>query len=157
MILVGLDFSCVAFLLKNQILPNIKKVENSDCNMADDLDILWVQFCSEKDNILLGVVYIPPENSPYSNINLFDDLENNLIYLKGNVENCKICLVGDFNSRTAEMSDNLLTETRMDSCDDSENELLIHAHALNVCNISLSMSSGDDICNNYGYRFVCLL
>ena len=122
--------------------------------MADDLDILWVQFCSEKDNILLGVVYIPPENSPYSNINLFDDLENNLIYLKGDVENCKICLMGDFNSRTAEMSDNLLTETRMDSCDDFENELLIHAHALNVCNISLSRSSGDDICNNYGYRFV---
>ena len=50
----------VAFLIKKQILPNIKKVENSDCNMADDLDILWVQFCSEKDNILLGLVYIPP-------------------------------------------------------------------------------------------------
>ena len=53
--------------------------------MADDLDILWVQFCSDKDNILLGVVYIPPENSPYSNINLFDDLENILIYLKGHI------------------------------------------------------------------------
>ena len=52
------------------------------------------------------------------------------------------------------MSDNLLTETRMDSCDDFENELLIHAHALSLCNISLRRSSGDDICNNYGYRFV---
>ena len=52
------------------------------------------------------------------------------------------------------MSDNLLTETRMDSCDDFKNELLIHAHALNVCNISLSRSSGDDICSNYGYRSV---
>ena len=40
-----------------------------------------------------------------------------------------------------------------DSCDDFENELLIHAHALNLCNISLRRSSGDDICNNYGYRF----
>ena len=48
--------------------------------------------------------------------------------------------MGDFNSRTAEMSDNLLTETRMESCDDFENELLIHAHALNLCNISLRRS-----------------
>ena len=85
---------------------------------------------------------------------MFADLENNLIYLKGNVENCKICLMGDFSSRTATMSDNLLTETRMDSCDDFENELLIHAHALSLCNISLRRYSGDDICNNYGYRFV---
>ena len=75
-----------------------------------------------------------PENSSYSNINLFDDLEYNPIYLKGNVENCNY-LMGDFNSRTAKMSDNLLTETCMDSCDDFENELLIHAQALTLCNI----------------------
>ena len=55
-------------------------------------------------------------------------------------------------SRTAKMSDNLLTETCMDSCDiDFENELLIHAQALSLCNISLHRSSGDDICNNYDY------
>ena len=57
-----------------------------------------------------------------------------------------------FNSRTAKMSDNLLTETCINSCD--ENELLIHAQALSLCNISLHRSNGDDICNNYGYRFV---
>ena len=113
--------------------------------MADTLDILWVQFCSKKDNILLGVVYILTENSPYSSINLFGDLENNLIYLKGNVENGQICLMGHFNNRTAKMSDNLLTETYMDSRDNFENELLIHAQALSLCSISLDRSSGDDI------------
>ena len=31
---------------------------------------------------------------------------------------------------------------------------MIHAQALSLCNISLHRSIGDDICNNYGYRFV---
>ena len=55
-------------------------------------------------------------------------------------------------SKTAKISDNLLTETCMDSCDiDFEAKLLIHTQ---LCNISPHRSSGDDICNNYGYWFV---
>jgi hypothetical protein len=55
-------------------------------------------------NILLGVVYVPPENSKYSSIEIFNEIENDLLLLEKS-HTGGICLVGDFNSRCNNMSD----------------------------------------------------
>jgi endonuclease/exonuclease/phosphatase (EEP) superfamily protein YafD len=47
-------------------------------------------------------VYIPPERSSYYDEEIFDDLENDIVYFskKGNV-----MLLGDFNARTSKLED----------------------------------------------------
>ena len=51
----------------------------------------------------MGCVYIPPENSLYSSINAFLDIENELInFIERDM---KCALVGDFNAKTAVLED----------------------------------------------------
>jgi hypothetical protein len=52
---------------------------------------------------LLGCVYIPPENSKYSTIDAFTEIENEFISLLGN--NSRYALVGDFNAKTSDLPD----------------------------------------------------
>lgn len=54
----------------------------------------------EKD-IIIGVVYIPPTNSNYANIEAFQEIEDDLV--KYNNDN--IILMGDFNAHTADESE----------------------------------------------------
>ena len=46
----------------------------------------------------MGCVYIPPENSLYSSINAFLDIENELVNFIE--KDMKCALVGDFNAKT---------------------------------------------------------
>lgn len=53
---------------------------------------------SSNNDLYLCGVYIPPENSHYFDCEIFDNLENDIIYFstKGN-----IMILGDFNARTS--------------------------------------------------------
>jgi hypothetical protein len=51
----------------------------------------------------LGCVYIPPENSLYSSINAFLDIENELVNFIE--KDMKCALVGDFNPKTTVLED----------------------------------------------------
>lgn len=51
------------------------------------------------ENIACGTVYIPPENSSYSSPKIFNEIENDLLSIS--INHKYICLLGDFNSRTA--------------------------------------------------------
>jgi hypothetical protein len=58
--------------------------------------------CSERlllQKTLFGVVYIPPDNSIYSNIDMFNDIENTLLD-----NDLQACLIGDFNAHTGNVS-----------------------------------------------------
>jgi len=55
------------------------------------------------NNLLLGCVYIPPENSLYSSIDAFLDIENELVNFIE--KDMKCALVGDFNAKTAVLED----------------------------------------------------
>ena len=64
--------------------------------------ILWTKVSKrlhklEKD-LLVGVVYIPPENSKYSSRDAFDEIE--LEWMNMNRNQNFVLLTGDFNSRT---------------------------------------------------------
>jgi hypothetical protein len=51
-------------------------------------------------DLLLGIVYIPPEYSRYSSRDAFSQIENEYLEFTEKIKN--ICLIGDFNARTTE-------------------------------------------------------
>jgi exonuclease III len=53
---------------------------------TDSEYIQWIKFSKDifSDEFLLGCVYIPPENSKYSTIDAFTEIENEFISLLGN-------------------------------------------------------------------------
>ena len=55
--------------------------------------------------IIFSVVYIPPESSIYSDLELFDNLEDKIQSLKPMFENSSFCISGDFNAKTKTLSD----------------------------------------------------
>jgi hypothetical protein len=69
---------------------------------TDSEYIQWIKFSKDifSDEFLLGCVYIPPENSKYSTIDAFTEIENEFISLLGN--NSRYALVGDFNAKTSD-------------------------------------------------------
>ena len=71
---------------------------------SDSEYVHWVEFtkCLNSD-MLLGCVYIPPENSNYLFEETFIEVEDELLFFSRDHKN--IALAGDFNSRTSNVSD----------------------------------------------------
>jgi hypothetical protein len=54
--------------------------------------------------VLFGAMCIPPENSIYSSIDIFDVIEDDILKFVAE-KNCKVCLLGDFNARSGTKDD----------------------------------------------------
>ena len=69
--------------------------------------VQWIsisnQLLSIDKTLLLGCIYIPPENSLYSSDECFNAIETEMCNLLTN--DCTIALIGDFNSRTKNKDD----------------------------------------------------
>lgn len=65
------------------------------------------ELLNSENHLYLCGVYIPPEQSNYYDIEIFDNLENEAIMFptKGNV-----MLIGDFNARTSKLEDFVSSE-----------------------------------------------
>ena len=61
------------------------------------------------EKVLMGSIYIPPENSKYASENAFDEIESELISLSSKNANY-VSLFGDFNGRTGTMPDYVITD-----------------------------------------------
>ena len=76
------------------------RVKKHYCFISSDLCANLLFFKLSKKyvtcDILFGVVYIPPEGSPFENKDVFTELENSLLLL----EHDGVCFLGDFNTRT---------------------------------------------------------
>ena len=96
----------VALLVKKNISNHVhihEPTTNFENNISDDF-IMWVKIEKLfKVNVLLGITYIPPESSPYSSIDMFHVLENQLMSLAD--MNMSLCLMGDLNARTKNLED----------------------------------------------------
>ena len=142
----------VAVLVRNEICKYVKILDT-------DLDfLLW--FTIEKEligtvqDILCCVVYIPPENSDYSNISMFETMEEDFIKVH-NEE--LVCFMGDFNARTKDLSDLLgMDADILDSLelDDHLKEKILEENILDELGFSLNRNSQDKNVNNYGFRLV---
>jgi len=91
----------IAFGYKENLDKFITIIKN------DSKFVFWVKVSSTvfklDENVLIGVVYIPPEFTSYSSQEAFNDM-----YF--DIRNCSrlykyISLAGDFNARTAELND----------------------------------------------------
>jgi hypothetical protein len=61
------------------------------------------EILQDDKNLLLGCVYIPPENSKYASKESFSEIEDEILELQSN--NCNIALLGDFNAITKTLDD----------------------------------------------------
>jgi hypothetical protein len=115
---------------------------------------------STKDLFIYGV-YIPPERSSYYDEEIFDDLENDIVYFskKGNV-----MLLGDFNARTSKLEDfvsnkgntfiNDITETAFQPKIRESFDSYINKHGKNlieICkNCNLRILNGRTLGDSFG-------
>lgn len=141
----------VALLVK-QHLANYVDIIPSESDY-----VLW--FKLKRDlmgiNFLGAVVYVPPENSRYSDLSLFDELENDFTAITAG-EDTHVCMAGDFNARTGVISDVLLSN------DTIFNEGLLDFVTENVrtdllmgdMGIPIERKSKDHEVNNYGTRLI---
>jgi hypothetical protein len=140
----------IVLYAKNDLAPHVKAVE------TESDFILWFEMkgCvfSLNDDVLCGIVYIPPENSRYSSPDAFNQIENELISLKAKSE--YVCLLGDFNSRISN-DDCIFKRNEKDS-----NELPIYideisdVYKLEQLKIPIKRNSMDTKKNSYGNMFI---
>ena len=55
--------------------------------------------------LIIGNVYIQPPDSPYSTGHEYDQIMGDLIDISIRYKDCKVCIIGDFNSRTGSLPD----------------------------------------------------
>lgn len=110
----------IAVYVRNN-LKSLVKCVSTPCEF-----VLWVVLNIQNNDCLIGAVYIPPENSKYVSPDVYDQIEEEYLTLAGIYKH--VCLIGDFNSRTAEALD-FITDDELDmfdleNIDDSVDKLI---------------------------------
>jgi hypothetical protein len=88
-----------------------------------------------------------PENSVYSNIDIFDVIQNDIVKYTAETR-CKVCLVGDFNAHTGlktdftDINDYVLNSVQLDD--------VINIVDLDTLGIDVTHHNLDLLVNNYG-------
>ena len=123
----------VAVIVKNTI---VKYVEQLPLSFQDTI---WVKIKKlfEKP-IVMAAIYNPPENSRYADDNLFDFKEK--VVLDNDDKTCSICLLGDFNARTANLPDSV----QDDSFENLNNQEFVPPQR----------SNQDNTVNKYGHKLL---
>ena len=121
-----------------------ERIDNSVINKYKFVDadlmseVLYFKFDKEflGKEVLFGCVYLPPEGSDYYDRNFLSNMENDVASLNSDA----ICLLGDFNARTASVP-----EYSLDNYDDTDEY---------ICSADFSMlpnrNSEDTVVNNMG-------
>jgi hypothetical protein len=110
------------------------------------------QLTNYDSDILIGAVYVPPESSRFSSVDLFDDIERSLCELRSRYCNCDVLLFGDFNAYTQTNDDFV-------SFDDADSEFLLYSDAFHECNSQQALPRfSNDVhrLNNFGHRLLDL-
>ena len=107
------------------------------------------------EDILCGVIYIPPENSEYANESPFNEIQQELDAFTNKYST--ICLLGDFNSRCKQIKDYILPDIDILELHNS-NELSVdfqnQLESFNDTQVTVDRKSEDKSTNNYGYKFI---
>lgn len=126
-------------------------------HQSDDDFSLWFTLNDQMGHsiALFCIAYIPPENTKYSNIDMFDMLENQLLAF--NEFNSNFCLLGDLNARTADKSDILQYDKLIDILSFDEFSPCVNAtETLEAGGFPVTRTSQDVVINKYGDRFINL-
>jgi exonuclease III len=141
----------VAFIVREELLKEFEIIYGN-CEF-----VLWMKStCILEKDLLIGVVYIPPNNTAYSDIKMFDDLESDIISLTIGKE-CSTILLGDFNSRTGRMTDCLIVDNIISEALDFTDEMrqeLFNEQAMYTNRIDPVRFSQDSTVDKYGGRLL---
>ena len=117
--------------------------------------VLWFKVMGEvfdlDEDVLFGIVYIPPENTRYSSESAFTELETELLRYSSNYR--YISLLGDFNGRTSDDIDYLIIKENKHGEDLSyfvNNDIFL----LDEFDISRIRYNMDKTKNNYGNKLL---
>ena len=119
--------------------------------------ILWFDIDDKllPNKTLFGTVYIPPEGSNYSNIDMFAEIESRLLDFDG-----PICLLGDFNAHTGNLDDYINVDNDiLDALNihDDDQMVMNKLHILNECGVPFKRLSQDTHrVDNYGHKLLNL-
>ena len=106
-------------------------------------------------NCVFGAVYIPPEGSPYSSIDIFDKIEQDVINFHS--DNLKVGLFGDFNARSGLLDDFVEVDHHIARhILDTDTEMILNKNNLEMLGFPYKRFSEDKFCNNYGRRLIDL-
>ena len=107
------------------------------------------------EKTLFGVVYIPPENSLYSNIDMFTEIEDIIVDT-----NLQVCLLGDFNAHTKNVNEYVDIDNHiLNACNiaNDDQNLINKLHILEECNVSpVRYSKDNGKIDHYGKRLLNL-
>ena len=123
----------VALLVKNEMKNSVTLLD-TEC---ENVVLCRIDASILGKPVILGSVYIPPENSRYSKIDIFDDIEQEIT--EANRASHDIVLAGDVNARTGMIIENL-----HDSLD------IFNENQKDICD----RKSEDCVINNYGHRLI---
>ena len=143
----GVHGLCV--FIKNGHANSVCILENTTCD-----SVFWLKIDSQLygEPFILGSVYLPHENSPFFDKDVFDDFANDLINLRV-AHDIPFVLVGDFNSRTGIESDfieferSVLDEIGVQLFDDDS---FYTKSMLELLNIETARHNKDRCVNNNG-------
>ena len=122
--------------------------------------VLWFVISkrlTKKEDILCGIIYIPPESSDYSVIYPFQEIETELNSFKDRYSH--FLLFGDCNARTKNLPDFIEIDPYICRQFDSEELLTEYEEEMTIFresnnNISIYRVNRDKSMNNYGYRML---
>ena len=87
-------------------------VHNSISSYVTEMDIqfkdpFWISMSKTLHGkpLVIGVIYNPPEGSPYADPTVLDFIEETIADIKGKDESTDICIMGDSIAPTANLSD----------------------------------------------------
>lgn len=143
----------IGIYVRENLTPFINVIEN-DCEY-----VLWIklnkQITNLDDELFLGSVYIPPENSRFFNEDLLLDFENEI------TDKCcdtkYVFLIGDINGRTGTLRDYTITDRYYNDffeLDDESQSFINKSALLDTLSIPLERSSLDHKTNTSGLRFI---
>ena len=138
--------------MRPDIFSNAELIENTLSDFT-----LWVKIGKNYAGFefILGHTYIPCEGSNFYENDLFDQIEHDVCLLQNNY-NVPICLVGDFNARTATLSDFLDIEpevariTGFDQC----NNHSVTKEIFMEMGIPIERHNQDPSTNNKGRKLI---
>ena len=121
--------------------------------------ILWIsiskQFTDYDENIVLGIMYIPPENSRFLNEEHFTKLDNEIA--NKCYSNKYVYLVGDANCRVGSMRDFVMSDPHLNDTFNIDFDLqasLDKYKILENLSITLQRKSQDSKLNTNGYKLL---
>lgn len=143
----------IGFFVKDEIYDYISHVESS----SDYITWLKIKksFTSTDQDIMIGIIYVPPQNSKYYN-------EDDLVALEEETTSaCSkydyVYLTGDFNAQTANMRDFTCADRSLDKYLDLDQDTVNFFDQVSFLennNISTDRVSLDKKKNNNGHRII---